>query len=98
MRKARDETVSDSIADLRHDDGNRGGRFLGGPDSRSTTCDDDVHIDTHQLCRQRREAIVFRLRMSIVNDHIFPLSVSKLAEPLPECLDAVDLEGSEAGA
>ena len=30
----------------------------------------------------------FSLRRSLLNDNVFPLDVSKLAQTLPECLDA----------
>ena len=50
--------------------------------------DDDVYLETHQLGRERREAIEFSLRISPLNDDVFPLHVPKLAQTLPECLDA----------
>ena len=53
-----------------------------------TTRDDDVYLETHELGRERREAIEFSLCISPLNDNVFPLDVPKLAQTLPECLDA----------
>ena len=53
-----------------------------------TTRDDDVYLETHQFGRERGEAIEFPLCISILNDNVFPLHVPKLAQTLPECLDA----------
>ena len=53
-----------------------------------TTRDDDVYLETHELGRERRKAIEFSLCKSPLNDNVFPLHISKLAQTLPECLDA----------
>ena len=63
-------------------------RFLGGTGCCRTSRDDDVYLETHQLGRERGEAIEFSLRISPLNDNVFPLHVPKLAQTLPECLDA----------
>ena len=57
--------------------------------------DDDIHLETHELGRKRGEAIEFSLCIAILNDNIFPLHVAKLAQPLPQRLDAVRDSGSE---
>ena len=53
-----------------------------------TSRDDDVYLETHQLGRERGEAIEFSLCRSPLNDNVFSLHVPKLAQTLPECLDA----------
>ena len=40
-----------------------------------------------KLGRKRGEAIEFSLSNRAINDNVFPLDVSKLAQPLAECLD-----------
>ena len=42
----------------------------------------------HQFGRDRGEAILFSLCVSILNDNVFPLDVAKLTQTLAECLDA----------
>ena len=54
------------------------------PDRR----DDDVYLETHKLGRKRALAIAFSLSRSPLNDNVFSLDVAKLAQTLPECLDA----------
>src|SRR5262245_33250489 len=46
-------------------------------------------FESHEFGRERGETVEFSLRVSILNDDISPLHVAKLAEALPECLDAV---------
>ena len=50
--------------------------------------DDNVYFETHEFGRKRGEAIEFSLCRSPLNDNVFPLHVPKLAQTLPECLDA----------
>ena len=47
-----------------------------------TTGDDDVYLETHEFGRQRGESIELSLRISPLNDNVFPLHVAKLAQPL----------------
>ena len=44
-------------------------------------------LELHEFGRER-QAIWFSLGISILNDNVFPLHVAKLAQTLPECLDA----------
>ena len=73
---------------LRHDNGNRNGCFLGSHGLLPTSRNDDVYFETHQFGGKRGEAVQFSLCISPLNDNVFPLHVSKLAQTLPECLDA----------
>jgi len=43
---------------------------------------------TSTLSRERGEAIEFSLCVSVVNDNVLPLNVSKFMQALPEGLDA----------
>ena len=47
-----------------------------------TSRDDDVYLETHQLGRERGEAIEFSLCISILDDNVLPLHVPKLAQTL----------------
>src|SRR5262249_53119521 len=82
--KASDESVGNGVANLRHDNGNRSCRFFGGTGCCRTTRDDDIHLETHQLGDERRNAIKFSLCRSPLNDNVFPLYVPKFAQTLPE--------------
>ena len=53
-----------------------------------TSRDDDVYLETHEFGRKLRQAIGFSLCRSPLDDNVFPLHVSQLAQTLPECLDA----------
>ena len=44
----------------------------------STRRDDEIHIEPYQLSRERGDAIAFSLCISILNDNVFSLYVSKL--------------------
>ncbi|MGE5307038.1 MAG: hypothetical protein ACM3TN_27345 [Alphaproteobacteria bacterium] len=46
-----------------------------------------LRVKTKEL-RKRREAIEFSLCISPLDDNVFPLHVSKLAQTPPKCLDA----------
>ena len=46
-----------------------------------TGCDDDVHLETHQLGRERGKPIEISLRGSPLNDNVFPLDVPEFAQP-----------------
>ena len=41
----------------------------------------------HQFGRERREAILFSLCVSILNDNVFPLHILQLTQTQAECLD-----------
>src|SRR5437773_3239076 len=49
---------------------------------------DDVDLETHQLSRERGEAIEFSFCISPVNDEVLSLDVPKVTQTPPECLDA----------
>mgnify|MGYP001078260436 CR=1 FL=1 len=53
-----------------------------------TTRDNDVDPETHQLSRERGEAIAFPLGRKPIDAYVFSLNVVKLAQTLAESLDA----------
>ena len=58
-----------------------------------TARNDDIYIEPNQLGDKRGKAIRLSLIRSPLNDNIFPLDVSKLAQTLTECLVAAGLRG-----
>src|SRR5437867_6814717 len=54
-----------------------------------TTRDDDIHVETHQFGRKVGKPLCFALRISPVNNNVFPFHVAKLAQTLPERRHAV---------
>src|SRR5262249_7877942 len=72
----------------RHDNGNRSSCLLGGT-IYIPTCDNDVYLETHKFGEKVRKPLCFSLGHSILNDNVFSLHVPKLAQTLPESLDAV---------
>jgi hypothetical protein len=42
----------------------------------------------HQFGRERGEAILFSLCVSILNDNVFPVHILQLTQTQAECLDA----------
>ena len=67
---------------LRHDNGNRTRRFLGGTGCCRASRDDDVYLETHQFGRKAREPIELALGKSPFNGNVFALDVAKLAQTL----------------
>ena len=58
-----------------------------------TARDDDVYLETHEFGRERGEAIEFSVGGSPINDDVFPLHITKLAQTLAECLEAGRFSG-----
>ena len=56
--------------------------------SSRTSRHDNLNVETHQLGRERGEAMEFSLCKSPLYDDVFPLHVCKLPQALPECLGA----------
>ena len=58
-----------------------------------TTRNDDVYLETHEFGREVTLAFEFPLCRSPLNDDIFALHVTKLAQPVPERLDTSHVRG-----
>jgi hypothetical protein len=93
VAKAGDESCANGIGIVRHDNRNRSSCLLGGAGCLPTGRDDDVYLETHKLDGKRWEIIEFSLCISILNENVAPLHIPKLAQPLPECLNAVCASG-----
>ena len=85
---AGNETAPNRIAIHNHDYGNGGGGLLGRTRISQTSRNDDIHLHTHQLSRERGEAIAVSVRASVraagLNDYIFPFDVTEFTQTLPE--------------
>ena len=53
------------------------------------TCDNDVYLETHKFGEKVRKPLYFALGHPILNDNVFPLHVTKLAQTLPKPFDSV---------
>src|SRR4029077_9330885 len=71
-----------------HDNGNRVSSFLGSLRIRRAGRDNDVHVETNQLGRKIGQSIEFSLCISVLNDNVFPLHVTEVAQTLAEGLGA----------
>jgi putative ABC transport system substrate-binding protein len=58
-----------------------------------TARDDDVYLETHELGRECGKAIQFPLGRSPLNDNVFSVHVTKLAQTLLECLAGARVSG-----
>src|SRR5262245_2585727 len=89
FNKARLDRIDPSA---RHNDGNRLGRILGRQDyPGSSSCHDDINLETHQLGRKLREPIDLSLRKSVLDGDVLSFDVAKLAQSLPNCLATDEL-------
>ena len=83
-RKARHEPVSDRIAHSLRDNGDHGGRLLGGAGRGRIRRDDEVDLETGQLGRQTRQSLDLPFRRSVLNDDVLTLQIAAFAQSLPE--------------
>ena len=67
-----------------HDDGDRRGRLLGRSDHRIRSGHDDVHLEPHQLGRERGKPLVLSVREPALDHDVPALDVAELAQPLAE--------------
>ena len=90
--EARDETGPHRVVRERHDDRDCGGGLLG-CECHGSICDDNVHLETHQVGGQAWEPFGSSLCPSLFDNDVSPLDVTELAKPLPERLS----EGTARG-
>ena len=86
-RKAGDEPIANRIGILRHDNGNRDRRFLGGTGCCRTSRDNDLYLETDQFSGKagRRSSFPSAYRHSITM--FFPPRTQARADPagMPRC-------------
>ena len=78
-RKAGDNFRPNRVIIKPHDNGDRSSCFFGGARCRRPTCNDNGELQTHEFGRKRGDAIEFSVRISLLNDDVFPVGVSKVA-------------------
>jgi len=83
-RDAGDQAVSDRIAHNRRHNGDTGGRLLCGTGHGRTHHDDEVDLETGQLCREPRKPLDLPVRSSAFNDDALPFQIAALAQSLTE--------------
>src|SRR6266545_3488109 len=94
-RQTGDEPVANGIIIEPHDNGNLNSCFLGGTGWCRTTRDDDIYVEPHEFGREFTQTSWLPLCISILNDNVFALHVTKLAQTLAECLPASRASGRE---
>jgi hypothetical protein len=65
---------------LDHDNGNRASGFLSIAGRRTTCGYNDIDVETDEFLRKVRDAVEFFLTVSKLNDNVFPLDITKLAQ------------------
>src|SRR5690242_13609681 len=89
MRQTLDETISDGIWILRHDNWNHRRQLLGGAGIRGTPGHDDVYLRPHQLGGISVDLIGPAFRKAPVDRDIPPVDISQVAESLEESISVV---------
>src|SRR5574341_105488 len=69
-----------------HDDGDRAGGLLGRPDLVSTKGNEEVNLETHELRREGRGAILVPLRPPTRDDNVLARDIPALPQALHPCL------------
>ena len=69
-----------------HNDRDSPGSFFGSQSIGSSGSDDDVNLETDEIGREVREAIVSTLRIAVLDADVLSLDPSEVAETEPECL------------
>ena len=69
-----------------HNNGNRLGCLLGCKD-RMVQRDKDINLELHEFSYEIRNLVPLSLNVAILNQDVFSFYVTKISQPLPECLD-----------
>jgi hypothetical protein len=81
----------------RHNDGNCLGRILSRQDRSQPSRDqDDIDLETHQIDRKLRHAILPPLRISVLGGDVLSFYVATLAQSQPNCLGTGGITSSIA--
>src|SRR4029077_13379630 len=86
-REAIDYASRDRIHVSHHNNGNRLGRLLGREDRRQSSADKDIDLELHEFGYVFQDLVPLSLNVAILNQDVFPLNITKISQPLPECLD-----------
>jgi hypothetical protein len=81
------ESGADGIGNEHEDDGDDGGRLLGGQGLRRSRGHDDVHIETDKLRGQLRKSLNLPAREPVLHSYGLSLDVSEFTHPLSEGVD-----------
>jgi len=85
-RQAGGEAIPYRICDEGEDNRNRLGCLSGSSSCWRRRCDNNVDVESDQLCRERRETIGFSLRPALMEGDVPPLHVAQIRQALPKCL------------
>ena len=78
------ESLSDSIADGRHDDRDGRSGSSGGLHRLGTTDDDDIDTVPHQLSNRCVKPVESSLHVLVQDHHIRSFAIAEVAKPLPQ--------------
>src|SRR5262249_36039411 len=90
--EARDQPRSDRTAARCKHDRNGASRLLCCNGAGRTRGHDHIRPQTNQLGRQIRESVVLSFRPSVLNDNIFAVNMTKLAQTPNECVEEMSLQ------
>ena len=79
-RQALNQPTRNRVTRSRHNDRDCPGSFFGSQSIGSNGSDDDVNLETDEIGREVREAIVPTLRISVLDADVFSLDPSEVAE------------------
>ena len=95
MGKAFNEACRDRIGPYaHHNDRNRLGCIYGGPDPyASSSYDDEIDLETHQLGGKLRSPISLPIRISVLGGDVLSFDIAALAQSQPNWLGTDGLTG-----
>ncbi len=85
-RQALSQPQRNRVTRCRHNDRDCPGSSLGSQSIGSTGCDDHVDLETDEIGCEVREAIVFTLRIAVLDVDVLALDPAVVSETEPECL------------
>ena len=76
----------DRILNCHHDNRNRLCRLLGREDPSCSLGDKDIDLELHQFGHEAWDTVRLSLRRAKLKHDVFPLNITEIPQPLPECL------------
>ena len=70
------------VVDAHHDDGNRGGRFLGGTSRGRRIRDDEADVKMDEISRKGRKPLVLAVGAPVLEGDVLTLHVSEITQRL----------------